>query len=312
MPAKNKVWDVVIIGAGPAGASAAMVLARSRRSVLILDEGQQRNLRSHGLHNFITRDGILPPDFLEIAYKDLGNYPVSFIRSLAVTVQKKENGFQITDKSNKIYHSRRLLLATGVTDNIPDVPGMKDLWGCAVFHCPFCDGFECKENHIGLYSQKHNGYGMAIALRHLSKKITLFTDGSFYLKVAQRAQLTKRGIDIVTTRVSRLVHADQKLQGVELVNGNFVPCTSMFTNHGLQVNRSLLDQLGCRSTKKGAAITNRQQQTSVPGVYVAGDASIDMHFVIVASAEGVKAGVAIHNDLLQEENADAMKVKDPS
>lgn len=310
MPAKEKLWDVIIVGAGPAGTSAAMLLARSRRSVLVIDEGKQRNLSSHGLHNFITRDGILPPDFLEIAYKDLSNYPVSFIRSRVEHVKKLEAAFEVTTQANKIYRSKKILLATGVTDNIPDIPGVKELWGSAVFHCPFCDGFECKESHIGLYAKKHNGYGMALALRHLSKKITLFTDGAFYLKAAQREQLRKREIDIITVKIDRLIHEDQKLKGVALVNGSFVECTSMFTNHGMQVNRTLLDQLGCRCTKKGAAITNRHQQTNIPGVYVAGDASIDMHFVIVASAEGVKAGVAIHNDLLQEDNHEAMQVKD--
>ena len=149
MPKKEKLWDVVIIGGGPAGCSAAMVLARSRRSVLIIDEGKQRNLRSHGLHNFITRDGILPPDFLSIAYNELGNYPVSFVRIKALRAVAGNNTFSITDANNNIYRSKKILFATGVCDNIPDIPGMKELWGTAIFHCPFCDGFECKENHIG-------------------------------------------------------------------------------------------------------------------------------------------------------------------
>ncbi|HRO42460.1 MAG TPA: NAD(P)/FAD-dependent oxidoreductase [Flavipsychrobacter sp.] len=310
MPAKEKLWDVIIIGAGPAGASAAMVLARSRRNVLIIDEGNQRNLRSHGLHNFITRDGILPPDFLNIAYNQLSNYPVSFIKSRAEKVVKLPATFSITDREGNKYSAKKILLTTGVTDHIPNVPGMEELWGCAVFHCPFCDGYECKERAIGLYAQKHNGYGMAIALRHLSKEITLFTDGSHYLKSAQRTQLAKRNIEVITKKVTRLVHQNNKLLAVELVDGTHVPCTSMFTHHGIIVNHQLHDQLGCRCTKKGAAITNRNQQTNVPGVYVAGDASIDMHFVVVASAEGVKAAVSIHNDLLQEENAEAMEVRE--
>jgi thioredoxin reductase len=306
----NKVWDVIIVGAGPAGSSAAMLLARSRRSVLIIDEGHQRNLRSHGLHNFITRDGILPPDFLNLAYEELGKYPVSFLKDRVADVSGSNSSFTVVSQKNKTYICRKLLLATGVTDNVPDVHGMKELWGKAVFHCPFCDGFECKESHIGLYAQKHNGYGMAIALRHLSKKVTLFTDGGFYLKPAQRQQLATRGIDMVTKRLSRLLYTGNRLEGVELLNGVTIPCDYIFTNHGFQVNRTLLDQLGCNCTKKGAAITNRHQQTNIPGVYVAGDASIDMHFVIVASAEGVKAGVSIHNDLLAEDNREAMEVKD--
>jgi len=310
MPLKEKLWDVVVIGGGPAGLSAAMVLSRSRRSVLVLDEGRQRNRRSQGLHNFLTRDGILPLDFLALAHEELSRYPVSFVKSRAVKATKDYKRFVITDDSGKDHVAKRILLATGVTDNIPSIPGMEELWGCAVFHCPFCDGFECKETHVGLYSHRHNGFGMAIALSHLSKKVSLFTDGAFYLKPAQKEQLSKKGIEVYTRKIARLIHTSETLQGVELTDGRKISCTSMFTNHGLQVNRTLLDQLGCRSTKKGAAITNRRQQTNIPGVYVAGDASIDMHFVVVASAEGVKAAVAIHNDLIQEENQEAMKVKD--
>lgn len=310
MPLKEKFWDVIVIGGGPAGLSAAMVLSRSRRTVLILDEARQRNLRSHGLHNFLTRDGILPPDFLALAHEELSSYPISYVRSRAIKAVKDYNRFIISDDSGKEHAAKKILLATGVTDNIPSIPGMEELWGSAVFHCPFCDGFECKESHVGLYSHKHNGFGMAIALSHLSKKVSLFTDGAFYLKPAQKEQLSKKGIDVFTRKISRLIHENGTLRGVELTDGREVPCSSMFTNHGFRVNRSLLDQLGCRSTKKGAAVTNRHQQTNVPGVYVAGDASIDMHFVIVASAEGVKAAVAIHNNLLHEENQEAMKVKD--
>jgi thioredoxin reductase len=310
MSARTKPWDVIIIGGGPAGISAATVLTRSRRSVVIIDEGNQRNLRSHGLHNFITRDGILPPDFLRLATEELSHYPVNFVRSYAKKAAKIDDGFLVTDSSGENFLAKKLLLCTGVTDTIPDVPGMRELWGCAVFHCPFCDGYECKDEPIGLYAQKKNGYGMAIALKHLSKKVTLFTDGAFYLKPFQKKALEEQGINVVTRRVARLLYDHTTLHGVELTNGAQFKCTAMFTHHGLRVNRILVDQLGCLCTKKGEAITNRHQQTNVPGVYVAGDASIDMHFAVVAAAEGVKAAVTVHNDLLQEENREALKLKD--
>lgn len=305
---KSNFWDVVIIGGGPAGCSAAMVLARSRRRVLLIDGGSQRNLKSHGLRNYLTRDGILPPDFLKHAYADLARYDVTYHQQQVVKAAVHDGGFVVTDAENNKYYCRKILLATGVTDKIPDVPGMAELWGSAVFHCPFCDGYECCDTKVGLYAQLHNGYGMALALRHLSNHVTLYTDGAYYLKRKQREELLKRGIAIVTQKIGGLVHHDHKLQAVELISGQTHECQSIFVHHDIHINDTLLKQLNCRTSKKGAAITNRKQETSIPGVYVAGDASYDVHFVSVAAAEGVKAAVTIHNALLHEDNKEALEI----
>lgn len=299
-------WDVIVVGGGPAGCSAAMVLTRSLRQVLLVDSGKQRNLKSHGLHNFITRDGILPPDFLKTAYDEFRQYSLSFEQDHIVRVARSENGFELTGKRGVIYKCRKLLLATGVTDGIPDVPGMTDLWGCAVFHCPYCDGFECSGSQIGLFAHRHNGFGMALSLRHLSDEVTLYTNGAHYLRQPQRWELKHRRIRIVTKRIDCLVHNAKKLQSIKLITGELIPCAYLFVHHDFWVNSDLLEQLACKTSKKGAALTNKSQETSVPGVYVAGDASYDVHFVVVAAAEGVKAAVAIHNALLREDNKAAL------
>ncbi len=303
-------WDVIVVGGGPAGCSAAMVLARSKRKVLLIDGGKQRNIRSHGLRNFLTRDGIKPPDFLKLAYADLQKYDVTYEEGEIIDSSRNEKGFVLKDDEGREFHARKVLLATGVTDIIPEVEGMEALWGQSVFHCPFCDGFECCEYKIGLYAHLHNGYAMAIALRHISNHVTLYTDGRRYLRKAQREELLKRGIEIVTKKLQRLVHHDLKLEEVELEDGALVPCDFMFVHHHYQVNGTLLNQLTCRLSKAGAAITNRRQETSVPGVYVAGDASHDVHFAVVAAAEGVKAAVSIHNALLHEDNRVALEAAD--
>ena len=308
MPESSQVWDAIIVGGGPAGVSAATVLARSRRRVLIIDDGHQRNLRSHGLHNFITRDGILPKDFLKIAYEELTHYPVDIINQRIVDAIKEPNdNFLLKDKNGKQYSCKRLLLATGVSDKIPDIPGMKELWGSSVFHCPFCDGYECMVSQIGMYAKNISGYGMALFLKRLCKKVILFTDGADYLKPIQKARLEKNKIEIVSEKISHLVSKDNKLEAVALESGKNLPINSMFTHEGYKVKGHLLEKLGCRCTRKGVAITNRYQESNVKGVYVAGDASFDMHFVIVAAAEGVKAGVAIHNSLLSEEYKEDLK-----
>lgn len=300
---ENRIWDVIVVGAGPAGSSAAMVLARSRRSVLLIDDEKPRNERSQGMHNYLSRDGTLPVDFLQLAHGELAGYGITHIKARATGAKfLGKHGFQITDRNGDRYLCRRLLIATGVKDNIPDVPGMQELWGRGVYHCPFCDGYELCDKKIGLYARHNNGYGMALALRHLTHEVILFTDGARYLKSTQRQHLAARNIRIISSPIAELTRSGDTLTCVTMRNGEFVPCDAVFTNNGHQVNNDLLLQLGARMTSKGAAVTSRKQSCSVPGVYVAGDAAIDMHFVVVAAAEGAKAAVAIHDDLLKTDN----------
>lgn len=297
------IWDVIIVGAGPAGSSAAMVLARMRRRVLMIDDEQPRNQRSRGMHNFLSRDGALPTEFLRLAHEELAGYGVEHVKAKATAARKLgDHGFEICDSNNIRHLAKRLLLATGVTDNIPDIPGMQELWGKGVFHCPFCDGYELCDQNIGLYASRFNGFGMAIALKQLSSSVTLFTDGRGYLSADQRRQLEGRGVKVISTKVAELSCSNDRLTCVTLHNGESIPCDAVFVHHGHKVNNELLIQLGARMSNKGAAITNRKQACSVPGLYVAGDAAIDMHFVVVAAAEGAKAAVTIHDDLLHAEN----------
>jgi thioredoxin reductase len=298
----TKAWDIIIIGAGPAGSTAAMVLGRMRRSVLLIDDEQPRNARSQGMHNFLSRDGALPVEFLGIAHKELEKYSIEHIKTRATEAKKRPGGFTVKTADGNTYQSRRLLVASGVTDTVPDVPGMREFWGRGVYHCPFCDGWELCDKVIGLYAQRLNGYGMALALRHLSREVVLFTDGSQYLSGTQRRDLVKKGIQIVTQRLQSLQAEDGSLTCVSLRNGKTVSCDAVFVHHGHKTNNLLLMQLGAKLTPRhGAAVTNRKQQSSVQGLYVAGDAALDVHFVVVAAAEGAKAGVAIHDDLLKED-----------
>jgi thioredoxin reductase len=297
---KPTIWDVIIVGGGPAGRSAAIVLARCNRKVLVIDEGKYRNSRSQGIHNFITRDDMLPVDFAHSSAVELRKYGVRFKKARVENARSlKDKGFELLDNKGKEHLCRRILVATGVTDNIPNIPGMKELWGTSVFHCPFCDGWETRNKVIGVYSCHVCGYGMALTLRRLSDNVILFTNGGRNLSPKQRADLEANKVRVISTTINKLAHSKRKLRGVMLATGELVECDAIFTNEGNKVNAELLKQLNCNCTKNGAAITNKKQETSIPGVYVAGDASYDMHFVVLAAAEGVKAAVAIHNDLLK-------------
>jgi thioredoxin reductase len=297
---KRTIWDVIIVGGGPAGRSAAIVLARCNRSVLLIDEGKYRNKKTGGIRNFLTRDNITPADFVKLTDKELDKYKIK--RKNARVVKAKalqDKGFEITDNKKITYLCRRILLATGVTDIIPGIPGVAELWGVSVFHCPFCDGWEARDKIIGVFAHKHNGYALALTLSRLSQQVIVFTNGSRNLGTKQRADLAAHQIQVVSKPVEQLVKSRGKLAGVLLKNGDKIACDVLFANDGHTVNAELMKQLGCNCTDKGAAITNKRQETSTKGVYVAGDASFDMHFVVVAAAEGAKAAVTIHNDLLK-------------
>lgn len=302
MEITDQPWDVTIIGGGPAGCAAAMVLARCRRRVLVIDEGKHRNIRTGGIHNYLTRDGITPKEFTAATRAELKNYGVEIIEARVEAVAAlAQHGFSAEDNNGKRYLSRRLLIATGVTDNIPNIPGMQDHWGEVIHHCPYCDGWEARDKVIALYSVRFNGTGMAHALRQLTESVILLTDGARYLSAEQRKRLDARNIEVVSGRLSHVEKTAPGLQ-VHMVHGDIISCDCLFVNHGNSVNNELVKQLGIKCKPNGSIPVNKTQACNVPGVYIAGDVVYDMQFVSLAAAEGVKAAVAIHDDLMKTDN----------
>ena len=302
MNVTEQPWDVTIIGGGPAGCAAAMVLARCRRRVLVIDEGKHRNIRTGGIHNYLTRDGITPKEFTAATRAELKKYDVEIIEARVVSVAAlAQHGFSAEDSNGNRYLSRRLLIATGVTDNIPNIPGMQDYWGDVIHHCPYCDGWEVRDKVIALYSVRFNGTGMAHALRQLSDRVILLTDGARYLSAEQRKRLAARNIEVVAERLKNVEKTETGVL-IHMLRGEPVQCDCIFVNHGNMVNNDLVKQLGVKCKPNGSIPVSRSQACNVPGVYIAGDVVYDMQFVSLAAAEGVKAAVAIHNDLMKTDN----------
>jgi thioredoxin reductase len=300
-----QLLDVIIVGGGPAGLNAAVVLGRCRRSVLLFDTGMYRNRSSHGMHNYLTRDDILPSDFINICHKEIEKYGVRKLNRKVVQGRKNSDGyFVVRDEDGNIYHSRKLLIATGLQDNVPEIEGFQEMYGQSVFHCPYCDGWEVRDKKIGIYARDKNGSELALALKGWSNEVTLFTDGKGKLKSINKEKLQANGIEIIDTPIAKLEGNNGQLEKVIFIDGSEQKCDAVFFVHGYTQQCNLAETFDCEMSKKGVIVTNRFQQTKTPGLFVAGDADKDVQFVVVAAAEGAKAGVIINKEL-QMENCDA-------
>jgi thioredoxin reductase len=296
-----EVYDCIIVGGGPAGLNAAIVLGRCRRRVLIFDTEQYRNGRSHGIHNYLTRDDILPRDFLELCQRELEKYSVQRIRKKVLKAKKNDQDlFETKDENGTCYYSKKLLIATGLTDNLPGIEGIEDFFGRSVFHCPYCDGWEVRDRKVGVYARNKEGWELALTLKGWTHQVTLYTDGKNKVKPFQKEYLDANEIAIITTPITKLQGTDGQLQKIIFKNGEERDCDALFFVNGYMQQCNIAEAFGCEVSKKGVIITNRYQQTNIRGLYVAGDASKDMQFVVVAAAEGAKAAVTINKELQKE------------
>jgi thioredoxin reductase len=253
------------------------------------------------MHNYLTQDDILPADFLKIAHNELKKYDVELSRNKVVHARKNDKDiFIVRDEKGETYHSKKLLVATGLIDNLPEIEGFKEMYGKSVFHCPYCDGWELRNKKIGVYARDKEGWELALTLKIWTDDVTLYTDGKNKVKPSQQKQLDANNIPVVIYPFARIEGKDGQLKKIIFRNGSEYACDAIFFLNGFKQQCDLVEDFGCEVNKKGVVITNRLQQTKTSGLYVAGDASRDMHFVVVAAAEGAKAGVMINKELQQE------------
>jgi thioredoxin reductase len=295
--------DVIIVGAGPAGLSAALVLGRACRKVLLFDEDRGRNRFTKMLHGFITREGTPPLEFRRMAREELKRF--EHVRHEVVEIVRaarmEKGGFDVFTADGRSFSCRRLLLATGVMDNIPDIPGLMDLYGQSIFHCPYCDGWELRGKPLAVYGRGKRGYGLSLELTGWSRDILLCTDGASDFSDDERAKLSVNGTTLSEKPVARLEGTDGILERVVFTDGTSVPRRALFFTQGQTECSDLARTLGCDFNEKGTVSTGKYEVTNIPGLYVAGDASRDVQWVVVAAAEGAEAAYAINQELIKEE-----------
>jgi thioredoxin reductase len=293
------MFDVAVVGGGPAGLSAALMLGRCRRKVLVLDLGEPRNRRSHALHGYLTRDGVAPAAFTALGRAELDPYGVDF-RAVGVTgASRTSEGYRISLADGTEEQARYLLIATGVIDDLPAIPGFDQCYGRSIFHCPYCDGWERRDRPLAAFGRGADVAGLALGLKTWSTDVVVCTHGS-RLGRRVRERLDRNGVLVRTEEVAHLDHEDGRLTSIVFASGEPLPREALFFATGQHPQSSLAIALGCTLNRRGTINTGTLCDTNVPRLFVAGDASRDAQFVVVAAAEGVKAAVAINRALPAE------------
>jgi thioredoxin reductase len=296
--------DVAIVGGGPAGWSAALVLGRCRRRVLVLDDGKHRNAASHALHGFITRDGIGPADFLRLAREDALHYPdVTWKSARVLDAVRVDGGFELRLDDGSRPAARKILLATGVVDELPRLAGIERFYGRSVHHCPYCDAWEHRDRPLAVYGRGEKGVGLALMLSLWSGDIALCTDGPDEHARAESERLARHGIRLYEEPLKALEgDAGGRLRELVFRNGVRLERAALFFNTGHHQRSPLFERLGCSLDDGGDVVQDwASQESSAAGVFAAGDATREVMLAVVAAAEGAKAAFAINRALLAEE-----------
>lgn len=299
------MYDVCIVGAGPAGLSAALILGRCRRKVVVFDSGKPRNAASRGLHGFITRDGTNPLQLRELARAEVARYPGVELHDCGVAaIRRHEGWFEVMVAEAHSFKARILLLATGRVDVLPEKPGFAELYGRGVYHCPICDGWEHRDQALIAYGRGGSAAELALSLRRWTRDVTLCTDGASGIDDATAARLARNRIDVVTSEVAGLrAGANGTLAHVVFVDGSRRACGALFFEMPTPQRSALAENLGADLDPSGGIRCNEHAATKVPGVFVAGNVRGGIHLAITAAAEGVEAALAINRALHEHDLA---------
>jgi thioredoxin reductase len=286
-------FDVVVVGGGAAGLNAALVLARARRRLAVIDAGDPRNAPAAHMHGFLSRDGLPPARLLEVGRAEVTGYGGEIV---ADRVERIDPGFVVHLAGGRTLDARRVLVATGLRDELPDVAGLRERWARDVLHCPYCHGYEVRDRPLGVLGTLHLG----LLLPQWSSDVVFFPHRT-ELSTAERERLLARGVPIADGEVAGLAVEGDALRGVELADGRVVPRQVLFVGPRFVPRDDLLAGLGCATGEDGRVRTDPAGLTSVPGVWAAGNVVDPRAQVVTAAGMGSAAAIALNADLVEED-----------
>ena len=298
---ENNLYDVIIIGGSYSGLAAAMALGRALRKVLVIDGGEPCNRQTPHSHNFLTQDGKTPGEITVLGKQQVQQYrTIQFLKGLATEALKTNTGFDVITDTGKLFYARKIIFATGIRDILPDIPGIAESWGISVLHCPYCHGYEVRNQRTGILGNGNYGYEFSILISNWTKDLTLYTNGKSDLTVEQTAKLNQHSILIVEEEVENLEHHNGYLENIKFKNGKSNPLKVLYTRT-LFAQQALIPMLGCELNDQGYIKVDPAQKTSVQGAFACGDNTTRIRTVANAVETGTTSGMMVNKELIEED-----------
>jgi len=295
-------FDVIIIGGSYAGLAAAMALGRALRNVLVIDAGHPCNSQTPYSHNFLTNDGKTPTEIAGLAKQQVQMYStVSFVEGMATAGIKTTTGFEIQTQAGEVFTSRKLVLATGIKDIIPAIPGFAESWGISVLHCPYCHGYEVRHQRTGIIANADAGFELSTLISNWTNDLTLYTNGQSTLTEEQKAKLETHHISVIETEIDRLENKNGYVENIVFKDGTNASAKAIYARLPFVQHSSIPQELGCELTQDGYIQTDPTQRTSIQGVYACGDNSAKMRTVANAVSTGTTTGFMVNRELIDED-----------
>lgn len=294
----NQLLDVLIIGGGPAGLNAALVLGRARKNVVVIDDETPRNWVTRETHGFVTRDGASPREFRKAAKEQIAAYPsVQFASDTATAITGNDGDFVIKTTQGASYRTKKILFAVGKKDLPLDINGLTEIYGKSAFVCPYCDGWELRDQSLVIIVSGDKALHMAKVISGWTERYTICTNGSDSLTDEQREELKQHHVTVFDAPIQSINSEEGMVQQVVLNDGTAIPCTGVFFQPKLFTGSELPKTIGCEITESGTVIVDATGKTSVAGVYSAGDAASELYQAITAASLGALSAVSINNEL---------------